>query len=147
MFDGAGGVAKAASNDKKDQMDVEAIFDVTIVSGLNALDAVSKEHAVDAAIGKGILHVWDARFHIAFSDFAQRLGVGASVLHDEVEYLARTLFKGLKQRLGKVTGFGVNDFARDKRRDRQAFGDEASTVTGVAGHENLRGVTVVDATE
>ncbi len=92
-------------------MDVEAIFDVAIVSGLDALNAVSKEHAVDAAISKGILHVWDARLHIAFSDLAQRLGVGASVLHDEVEYLARTLFKGRKQRLGKVTGFGVNDFA------------------------------------
>ena len=91
VFDGAGGVAKAAGNDKKDQMDVEAIFDVAIVSGLDALDAVSKEHAVDAAIGKGILHVWDARLHVAFSDLAQLLG--------------------RKQRLGKVTGFGVNDFA------------------------------------
>ena len=92
-------------------MDVEAIFNVTTVSGLDALDAVSKEHAVDATIGKGILHVWDARLHVAFSDLAQRLGVGASVLHGEVEYLARALFKGRKQRLGKVTGFGVNDFA------------------------------------
>ena len=111
VFDGAGGVAKAAGNDKKDQMDVEAIFDVTIVSGLDALDAVSKEHAVDAAIDKGILHVWDAQLHIAFSDLAQRLGVGASVLHDKVEYLARTLFKGCKKQLGKVTGLSVNDFA------------------------------------
>lgn len=92
-------------------MDVEAVFNVAIVSGLDALDAVFKEHAVDAAIGKGILHVWGTRFHIAFSDPAQRLGVGASVLYDEVKYLARTLFKGRKQRLGKVTGFGVNDFA------------------------------------
>lgn len=33
------GVAKAAGNDKKDQMDAEAIFNVTIVSGLDALDA------------------------------------------------------------------------------------------------------------
>lgn len=92
-------------------MDVEAIFDVAIVSGLDALNAVSKEHAVDAAIGKGVLHVWDTRLHVAFSDLAQRLGVGASVLHNEVEYLARTLFKGRKQRLGKVTGFCVDDFA------------------------------------
>lgn len=128
-------------------MDVEAIFNVAIVGGLDALDAVPKEHAVDAAVGKGILHVRDARLHIALNDLAQRLGIGASVLHDEVEYLARTLFKGCKKQLGKVTGLSVNDFARDKRRDRQAFGDEASTVTGVAGHENLRGVTVVDATE
>ena len=92
-------------------MDVEAIFNVAIVGGLDALDAVPKEHAVDAAVGKGILHVRDARLHIALNDFAQRLGVGASVLHDEVEYLARTLFKGCKKQLGKVTGLSVNDFA------------------------------------
>ena len=92
-------------------MDVKTIFNVAIVGGLDALDAVPKEHAVDAAVGKGILHVRDARFHIALNDLAQRLGIGASVLHDEVEYLARALLKGSKQGLGKVAGLGMNDFA------------------------------------